>query len=132
MRSYTMLAKMQDLGTIPSYSRPRVSNDNPYSESLFKTVKYCPQWPPCGFNPIDEARDWVGGFVRWYNTIHKHSGIKCATPEESHNGKDVAILSKRDEGYQKAKLKHPERWSQNCRDWKFISEVWLNPEKDAA
>jgi len=132
MRSYTMLAKMQDLGVISSYSRPRVSNDNPYSESLFKTVKYCPQWPQRGFNNIDEARDWVDDFVRWYNTVHKHSGIKYVTPNERHAGLDITILSKRDEVYQEAKLKHPERWSQNCRNWDFINEVQLNPEKDAA
>lgn len=132
MRSYTMLAKMQDLGVISSYSRPRVSNDNPYSEALFKTVKYCPQWPLRGFNDIDEARDWVDEFVKWYNTIHKHSGIKYVTPEERHSGLDRIILSKRDEVYQKAKLQHPERWSQNCRNWDFISEVQLNPEKEAA
>lgn len=132
MRSFTMLAKMQDLGIISSYSRPRVSNDNPYSESLFKTVKYCPQWPVSGFRNIDGARDWVDGFVRWYNTIHKHSGIKYVTPEERHTGFDMVILSKRDEIYQKAKRENPGRWSQATRNWGFISEVKLNPEKDAA
>tara|TARA_R110000772_G_scaffold226474_1_gene337153 strand:+ start:35522 stop:36559 length:1038 start_codon:yes stop_codon:yes gene_type:complete len=132
MRSFTMLAKMQDLGVISSYSRPRVSNDNPYSESLFKTVKYCPQWPLKGFLNSDDAREWVDGFVHWYNTRHKHSGIKYVTPEERHGGLDLAILSKRDETYQKAKLKNPGRWSRRCRNWDFISEVKLNPEKDAA
>lgn len=132
MRSFTMLAKMQDLGVISSYSRPRVSNDNPYSESLFKTVKYCPQWPLKGFLNIDDAREWVDGFVHWYNTRHKHSSIKYVTPEERHAGLDLAILSKRDETYQKAKLKNPGRWSRRCRNWDFISEVKLNPEKDAA
>ncbi len=127
-----MLAKMQDLGVISSYSRPRVSNDNPYSESLFKTVKYCPQWPLKGFLNSDDAREWVDGFVHWYNTRHKHSGIKYVTPEERHGGLDLAILSKRDETYQKAKLKNPGRWSRRCRNWDFISEVKLNPEKDAA
>ena len=95
MRSYTMLAKMQDLGVISSYSRPRVSNDNPYSESLFKTMKYCPQWPLSGFKDIEEARYWVGEFVEWYNTKHKHSSIKYVTPDERHDGKDIEILRRR-------------------------------------
>jgi len=132
MRSFTMLAKMQDLGVISSYSRPRVSNDNPYSEALFKTVKYCPQWPLRGFWNVDEARDWVDNFVGWYNTTHKHSGIKYVTPEERHKGLDIPILSKRDEVYQRAKSINPERWSRNSRNWDYINEVQLNPEKEAA
>ena len=132
MRSYTMLAKMQDLGVISSYSRPRVSNDNPYSEALFKTVKYSPQWPSQGFHSIDEARVWVDEFVKWYNTIHKHSGIKYVTPDERHRGIDIAILNKRDEVYRKAKSEHPERWSQSHRNWDFINEVQLNPDKEVA
>ena len=132
MRSYTMLAKMQDLGVISSYSRPRVSNDNPYSESLFKTMKYCPQWPTSGFKDIDDARGWTDEFVIWYNTIHKHSSIKYVTPEERHTAQDATILSKRKIVYQNAQLKHPERWSRKSRNWDFIDEVLLNPEKEAA
>ncbi|WP_157914730.1 integrase core domain-containing protein, partial [Escherichia coli] len=75
MRSYTLLAKMYALGVLSSYSRPRVSNDNPYSESLFRTLKYCPWWPENGFRTIDDARVWVNRFVNWYNFEHKHSGI---------------------------------------------------------
>lgn len=131
MRSFTLRAKMQDLGVVTSYSRPRVSNDNPYSESLFKTVKYCPQWPVDGFCNIEEAREWVDKFVRWYNTEHKHSGIKYVTPEERHYGLDTAILNKRENVYQKAKLKNPGRWSKDCRNWDFIEAVYLNPEKEA-
>ncbi|HFI3432774.1 TPA: IS3 family transposase, partial [Escherichia coli] len=67
MRSYTLLAKMYALGVLSSYSRPRVSNDNPYSESLFRTLKYCPWWPENGFRTINDARIWVNRFVNWYN-----------------------------------------------------------------
>jgi hypothetical protein len=132
MRSFTMRAKMQDLGVITSYSRPRVSNDNPYSESLFKTVKYCPQWPVDGFGNIEEARLWVDKFVGWYNTEHKHSGIKYVTPAQRHDGLDTNILNKREEVYKKDRAKNPNRWSKNCRDWGFIEKVYLNPEKEDA
>lgn len=65
MRSYTLLAKMYALGVLSSYSRPRVSNDNPYSESLFRAIKYCPWWPENGFRTVDDARAWVNHFVHW-------------------------------------------------------------------
>ena len=132
MRSFTMLAKMQDLGVISSYSRPRVSNDNPYSESLFKTVKYCPQWPKNGFDDIDNARVWVDKFVAWYNTEHKHSSIKYVTPEQRHNGLDTEILKKRKAVYQKAKVLNSNRWSKEIRNWELTEEVYLNPDKKAA
>ena len=96
-----MRAKMEDLGVATSCSRPRVSNDNPYSESLFKTVKYCPQWSVDGFHTIEDARLWVDRFVDWYNTEHKHSGIKYVTPEQRHCGLDTTILNKREEVYEK-------------------------------
>jgi putative transposase len=138
MKSFTMREKMQDLCVITSYSRPRVSNDNPYSESLFKTVKYCPQWPADGFDGFDgfdgieEARLWVDKFVGWYNTEHKHSGIFYVTPDQRHAGLDTKILNKRKKVYKKAKSQKPNRWSKCCRDWGVIGEVYLNPEKDAA
>ena len=67
MRGYTMVAKMQDLGMLSSYSRPRISNDNPYSESLFRVLKCCPKWPLSGFDGIVKSRHWVAEFIRWYN-----------------------------------------------------------------
>ena len=132
MRSYTMLAKMYALGVLSSYSRPRVSNDNPYSESLFRTLKYCPWWPVNGFQTIDDARAWVARFVSWYNVEHKHSGIKYVTPDERHRGVDTRILSARKEVYQLARQQHPERWGKEIRNWNPINEVYLNPEKEAA
>ena len=130
MKSYTLQSKLADLGITPSHSRPRVSNDNAYSESLFRTLKYCPQWPSQGFASLEIARDWMNSFVNWYNNEHRHSRIKFVTPAQRHQGEDGAILEKRDNVYKLAKSKHPERWSGNTRDWNPIGDVALNPEKE--
>ena len=129
MKGATMLATLQQLGVIPSFSRPSVSNDNPYSESLFRTLKYRPEYPETPFDNLVLARDWVAGFVRWYNDEHLHSGIKFVTPSQRHTGKDVEILAQRQRIYQAAKMKHPERWSRDIKDWSLVTEVHLNPEK---
>lgn len=126
MKGATMLATLQKLGIVPSFSRPRVSDDNPFSESLFKTVKYCPQYPNRPFESINEANDWVGEFVDWYNNRHLHSGIKFVTPADRHAGKDKEVLAKRKIVYETAKLKNPKRWSGETRDWNFIESVDLN------
>jgi len=130
MKSYTFQAKLCDLGITTSHSRPRVSNDNAFSESLFRTLKYCPQWPSQGFSTLAIARDWVSDFVKWYNNEHCHSSIKFVTPMNRHNGEDKAILENRDQLYKKAKAKHPERWSGETRDWTPVGNVTLNPEKE--
>ena len=125
-----MLAALYDLGITPSNSRPRVSNDNPYSESLFKTLKYRPNYQPKGFKTIDEARAWCQLFVKWYRYDNHHSGIKFVTPAMRHAGKSEQILQNRHEVYEAAKQAHPERWNgRNTRDWSDIKEVWLNPDK---
>jgi len=125
----TMQAKLYELGLVPSRSRPGVSNDNPFSESLFRTLKYCPRWPSEGFKTLTAAREWVCSFVNWYNTEHQHSRIKFVTPEQRHNGLDVQILSNRHALYQQKKSENPMRWSRDTRDWTFIDAVNLNPEK---
>ena len=130
MKSYTLQSKLVDLGITPSHSRPRVSNDNAFSESLFRTLKYCPQWPSQGFASLEIARDWVKDFVHWYNNEHRHSRIKFVTPAQRHRGEDKSILEKRDNIYRLAKSKFPERWSGNTRDWNPIGSVALNPEKE--
>ena len=130
MKSYTLQSKLVDLGITPSHSRPRVSNDNAYSESLFRTLKYCPQWPSQGFASLDDARDWVRRFVNWYNNEHRHSRIKFVTPAQRHCGEDKAILKNRNNVYELAKSRNPERWSGNTRDWSPIGDVALNPEKE--
>jgi transposase InsO family protein len=127
MKSFTLRAKMLELGVIRSHSRPRVSNDNPYSESLFKTVKYHPRWPSEGFTSLDAARTWVKEFVQWYNHEHRHSRIKFVTPVQRHTGEDKKILRKRDVLYTRMKKRNPARWSRTTRNWEHIQTVELNP-----
>jgi putative transposase len=129
MKGATMLATLQRLGVVPSLSRPRVSDDNPYSESLFKTLKYRPSYPEGAFGGLDEAREWVRRFVRWYNTEHLHSAIRFVTPGSRHLGLDKAILAKRSAVYENAKRLNPLRWSGPTRNWTPITEVRLNPKK---
>ena len=130
MKGATMLATLQELGVVPSFSRPSVSNDNPYSESLFRTLKYRPEYPENAFKDLSAARTWVQGFVNWYNHEHLHSAIKFVTPEQRHTGEDKKILAGRKQVYQQAKLKHPERWSGEIRNWDAIGDVYINPEKE--
>jgi len=130
MKGATMLATLQALGVTPSFSRPSVSNDNPYSEALFRTLKYRPEYPDKAFENLAEARTWVHGFVNWYNHDHLHSAIKFVTPGQRHAGKDKTILAKRKHIYQQAKLSHPERWSGKIRNWEQVGDVYLNPEKE--
>jgi len=126
MKGATMLATLQRLGIVPSFSRPRVSDDNPFPESLFKTLKYCPQYPLKPFGSLEESNDWVREFVYWYNDVHLHSGIKFVTPSSRHAGKDDEILKARKKIYEDARLKNPNRWSRGTRNWKKIDEVFLN------
>ncbi len=127
MKGATILAKLQQLGIMPSFSRPSVSNDNPYSESLFRTLKYTLTYPGSPFESIDAARQWVRDFVRWYNYQHHHSGLKFVTPDERHRGKDKGILEQRKAVYEAARTQHPERWSRKTRNWEPVEGVWLNP-----
>ncbi len=124
-----MLATLQRLGIGASFSRPSVSNDNPYSESLFRTMKYRPEYPSGRFSSLEQARAWVGFFVRWYNTEHLHSGINFVSPEDRHDGLEDAIFSRRRQVYEAARRRHPERWSGSTRRWESVKEVRLNPEK---
>ncbi len=128
MKGATMLATLQKLGVVPSFSRPSVSNDNPYSESLFRTLKYTPAFPSKPFESLASARAWVDHFVGWYNESHRHSGIQFITPAQRHNGEELTILAKRKAIYEAAKQRNPERWSRETRNWAAVSEVWLNPE----
>jgi len=129
MTGATMVATLERLGVMPSLSRPAVSDDNPYSESLFKTLKYRPSYPDSAFSSIDQARAWVSRFVQWYNTEHLHSAIRFVTPSSRHLGLDPAILAKRAAVYAKAKGLNPRRWSGKTRNWTPITEVLLNPKK---
>lgn len=131
MKSSTLLAKLYELGVTPSRGRPRVSNDNPYSESLFRTLKYCPQWPEHGFASLETARTWVHDFIAWYNNQHRHSRIRFVTPAQRHRGDDKGILTKRHAVYEAAKARRPERWSGKTRNWEPVGAVMLNPERPA-
>lgn len=132
MKSLTFKAKMEELHITSSYSRPRVSNDNPYVESLFRTLKYVPNWPSKGFEDLAASRAWVEDFVVWYNTKHKHSRLNYVTPCERHTGKDKAILQHRANILMKHKKQKPERWSREIRDCEPVGEVRLNPDKQVA
>ena len=128
MKGETMLAMMQRLNVTASRSRPSVSNDNPYSESLFHTIKHRPALPLHPFAEIAHARRWVTEMVAWYNNDHRHSAIRFVTPSERHAGLDRAILAKRKALFEQARLKNPQRWSKNTRNWDYIDCVHLNPE----
>ena len=129
MKGATFLSTLQKLGIMPTFSRPSVSDDNPYSESLFKTLKYTPTYPSKPFEDLASAREWCHTFVQWYNTSHCHSGIQFVTPQQRHLLQDKEILEKRVLIYEAAKAKNPHRWSGNTRNWTFIHKVYLNPNK---
>jgi len=131
MKGATMLATLKNLGVMPSFSRPSVSNDNPYSESLFKTLKYCPEYPSNPFACVADAKGWVKKFVDWYNNIHLHSGIKFVTPNSRHQGLDKQILEKRIVVYQRAKQENPNRWSKKTRNWEHVDIVYLNKKSNS-
>ncbi len=129
MKGATMLATLQRLGVMPSFSRPSVSDDNPYSESLFKALKYHPGYPDKPFESLEDARVWIIGFQRWYNEEHRHSSLKFVTPGQRHRGEDIAILEQRQQLYEAAKSQCPGRWSGKTRDWEPVKTVYLNPGK---
>lgn len=120
MKGATMLACMQNLGVVPSFSRPRVSNDNAHAETLFRTAKYCPLWPERPFGDLVVARQWVQRFVTWYNGEHRHSGLRYVTPAQRHRVEAEALLAQRKTVYAAAKAQHPSRWSGATRtgNWK--------------
>ena len=129
MKGSTMLATLQRLGVVPSFSRPGVSNDNPFSESLFRTLKYRPEYPSHPFVSEFQAQRWVDAFVHWYNTEHHHSEIRFVTPDDRHYGRESKKLGKRKEVYEQARQRNPCRWTGPTRNWEPIEEVRLNPER---
>ena len=120
---------MQALGITPSFSRPSVSDDNAFAESLFRHLKYAPSYPRLGFATLEEARAWVTRFVHWYNHEHLHSAIGLVTPDDRHHGRDVAILQKRRETYALAQQRNPRRWTGAARSWHRPAIVTLNPDR---
>ncbi len=132
MRGSTMIATLQWLGVVPSFSRPHVSNDNPYSEALFRTLKHTPAYPRLPFTDIACAERWVARFVDWYNGEHRHSALKYVTPDQRHFGLEHEILARRRNLYQRARSSTPQRWSGAPRDWMPIGLVELNPLPESA
>jgi hypothetical protein len=104
---------------------------NAFSEALFRTGKYRPEFPAKDFADLDPARAWATGFVHWYNVDHDHSGIRYVSPATRHAGRDVAILAARHALYLKARERHPARWSGKTRDWFPVGVVRLNLERDS-
>ena len=131
LKATTVLAMLNWLGVKPSYSRPRVSDDNAYAESLFRTAKYRPEFPVKGFADLGDARAWAAEFVHWYNVDHRHSGIRYVSPAQRHAGEDHDILAARHLLYRKARELHPARWSGNTRNWSPVGAITLNPERDS-
>jgi putative transposase len=131
LKATTVLAMLHWLGIAPSYSRPRVSDDNAFAEALFRTAKYRPGFPLKGFADLDAARQWAGGFVQWYNHEHRHSGLRYVTPGQRHAGQDRDLLAARHAVYQDARRRNPQRWSGPTRNWTPVGAVALNPERDA-
>ena len=129
MKGTTMLLTLQRLGVLPSFSRPSVSDDNPFAEALFRTLKYRPGYPRKPFKSLEAAREWVAGFVTWYNEAHLHSGIRHVTPSDRHAGRDKAILAARHLVYAAAQKNAPSRWTGSTRDWAPVGAVYLNPAK---
>ena len=129
MRGAEFVTTMATLGVTASYSRPGVSDDNPFSESLFRTLKYRTWYPETPFASVEDASKWMSRFVDWYNGEHLHSGIKFVTPNERHSGQDAKILQQRHETYVAAKLRNPNRWTGNTRNWELETKVELNPKK---
>jgi putative transposase len=129
MRGSTMIATLQWLGIVPSFSRPHVSDDNPYSEALFRTLKHTPAYPRLPFADRSTAQRWVARFVDWYNGEHRHSAIRYVTPNERHHGHERDVLAARRKLYERARRAKPERWSGSTRNWAPIELVVLNPER---
>lgn len=129
MKGSTMLATLQRLGIVASFSRPSVSDDNAICEALFRTLKYRPGFPRKPFASLADADAWVAGFVAWYNGQHLHSALRYVTPNDRHQGLDVDILAKRRRVYVEAKARTPRRWTGDTRNWTPIGDVALNPER---
>lgn len=128
MKGISLRSLLDTLKVTASYNRARTSNDNPYIESFFKTLKYDPKYP-LRFRDINHAREWMADFVNWYNTVHLHSSLDYVTPVQMRNGDAKMIFRNRNEVMAKAKKQYPERWGKrNMKIWGAPESVILNPE----
>lgn len=129
MKASTMLATLQRLGVVASFSRPSVSDDNPYVEALFRTLKFRPGYPRTPFESLAKAQQWVDAFVTWYNCEHLHSALNYVSPQVRHHRDDAALLANRHALYQAARKQNPRRWTGATRNWQQSGPVTLNPAK---
>lgn len=129
MIAQPMAQLLADLGVQKSHSRPHVSNDNPYSEAQFRTLKYCPTYPE-RFGSVADARQWGEDFFQWYNCEHHHTGLALLTPADVHHGQAAAILAERQAILQQAYEAHPERFVKGAPLVPQLpAAVWINPPK---
>jgi putative transposase len=132
MTAKSMALLFADLGIVKSHSRPHVSDDNPFSEAQFKTVKYHPGFPE-RFGSAEDARANCRPLLSWYNTEHHHSSLALLTPEDVHRGRGEQVLAQRDLVLTSAFNAHPERFVRR----KPVAKrpplaVWINPPAHAA
>jgi len=126
MRSKVVAQLLADLGVTKTHSRPHVSDDNPFSESQFKTLKYRPGFPD-RFGSIEDARSFCRGFFRWYNHDHRHHGIALLTPAQVHQGQAAAVLAERQRVLDAAYIATPARFGRPPKVPALAREVWINP-----
>jgi transposase InsO family protein len=132
MTAKSVALLLADLGVVQSHSRPYVSNDNPYSEAQFKTLKYRPDYPD-RFGSLADARGWAAGFFDWYNHQHHHSGLALLTPAQVHSGQVEQVLRHRQQVLQQAYERHPERFVHGCpQAAPPPAAAWINPPKRQA
>jgi putative transposase len=125
MTAGTVAELLNELGVTKSHSRPRVSNDNPYIEAHFKTLKYRPDYP-ARFDSISQARTWCRKFFTWYNEVHYHSGIGYLRPADLHDGNHTVIIERRQATLDRAQTAHPERFTKQPRQAKAPEQAWIN------
>jgi putative transposase len=131
MTSKPVALLMADLGVTKTHSRPHVSNDNPFSEAQFKTLKYRPDYPG-RFGCQQDARGWAGAFFDWYNNEHHHSGLGLLTPADVHFGRAQAVLVRRQQVLADAYQKNPERFVKGlAAPQQLPVAVWINPPRPA-
>ncbi|ALB22432.1 putative transposase OrfB (plasmid) [Piscirickettsia salmonis] len=126
MTSGTVGDLLENMGIIKSHNRPYTSNDNPFSESQFKTLKYCPQFPK-RFDNIKEAELFSQDFFKWYNSMHYHSGRCFLTPESVHYGLSDGILDKRHDTLMSAYIENPSRFNNKPPVRKILKPAYINP-----
>ena len=130
MTSKTVAQLLEDLGVTRTHSRPHVSDDNPYIEAHFKTLKYCPAWPG-HFNTLDDARAWCEQFFDYYNHVHRHRALGLHTPASVHYGTAVEIRAQRAITLDAAYVANPARFAARPTPPKLPTVAWINEPREA-